>query len=282
MSYNPQNPNGQATSANSSPVVVASDQSALPITDNSGSLTVDQATGTNLHTVVDSGTLTTLTTLTGTTTLTPGTGASNLGKAEDAAHTTGDVGVFSLGVGNEAQSTLAADGDYVGLAVDTKGNTLVAGNVAHDGVDAGNPIKVGGIAKTALPTAAAADDRVNAMYDKFGRQVTLNNAMRDLLGSQTTTISNTTETTIITAAASIFNDLVTLFISNTSATAARVDIRDTTGGSVIFQLYLPAGDMRGLSLTTPWPQTSVNTNWTAQASASVTDLRISAMFVKNK
>ena len=35
MSYNPQNPNGQATSANSSPVVVASDQSAIPISASS-------------------------------------------------------------------------------------------------------------------------------------------------------------------------------------------------------------------------------------------------------
>lgn len=32
MSYNPNNPNGQATGANSAPVVVASDQSALPVT----------------------------------------------------------------------------------------------------------------------------------------------------------------------------------------------------------------------------------------------------------
>ena len=32
MSYNPQNPNGQATSANSSPVVIASDQSAVAVT----------------------------------------------------------------------------------------------------------------------------------------------------------------------------------------------------------------------------------------------------------
>jgi hypothetical protein len=30
MSYNPSNPNGQATMANSGPVVIASDQSALP------------------------------------------------------------------------------------------------------------------------------------------------------------------------------------------------------------------------------------------------------------
>ena len=41
MSYNPSNPNGQATSANSAPVVLASDQSAVPISDNGSSLTVD-------------------------------------------------------------------------------------------------------------------------------------------------------------------------------------------------------------------------------------------------
>lgn len=31
MAYNPQNPNGSATSANSSPVVIASDQAAVPV-----------------------------------------------------------------------------------------------------------------------------------------------------------------------------------------------------------------------------------------------------------
>lgn len=41
MAYNPNNPNGQATMANSSPVVLASDQSAVPISDNAGSITVD-------------------------------------------------------------------------------------------------------------------------------------------------------------------------------------------------------------------------------------------------
>jgi len=45
MSYNPSNPNGQATSANSSPVVIASDQSAVPV---SGTVSVTGvATATN-------------------------------------------------------------------------------------------------------------------------------------------------------------------------------------------------------------------------------------------
>lgn len=45
MSYNPNNPNGQATMANSAPVVVASDQSAVPV---SGTVTANA--GTNLNT----------------------------------------------------------------------------------------------------------------------------------------------------------------------------------------------------------------------------------------
>jgi hypothetical protein len=41
MAYQPNNPNGQATMANSEPVVIASDQSAVPISDNGSSITVD-------------------------------------------------------------------------------------------------------------------------------------------------------------------------------------------------------------------------------------------------
>ncbi len=43
------------------------------------------------------------------------------------------------------------------------------GNVAHDSVDSGNPVKVGGIAATALPTAVAAADRTNLLSDVYGR-----------------------------------------------------------------------------------------------------------------
>lgn len=91
------------------------------------SFTATQATGTNLHTVLDSGTLTTLTTLTGTTSLTPGVAATNLGKAEDAAHTTGDVGVFALTVRNDGAATTPsnANADYQQASTDAKGRTIV-------------------------------------------------------------------------------------------------------------------------------------------------------------
>lgn len=56
------------------------------------------------------------------TSVVPGTGATNLGKAEDAAHTTGDTGVMALGVRRDSGATIAgSDGDYVPLSMDESG-----------------------------------------------------------------------------------------------------------------------------------------------------------------
>lgn len=51
----------------------------------------------------------------------PGTAATNLGKAEDVAHTTGDTGVMALAVRSDAGSPLAGDGDYIPIMTDSGG-----------------------------------------------------------------------------------------------------------------------------------------------------------------
>lgn len=57
----------------------------------------------------------------------PGTGATNLGKAEDAAHTTGDVGVMMLGVRNETLDELTATHlDYTPIATTREGLVLIS------------------------------------------------------------------------------------------------------------------------------------------------------------
>ena len=126
---------------------------------------------------------------------------------------------------------------------------------------------------------------VRAMSDVFGRQVTLPHGPRELVGTQGTTISaSVTETTIVTAAPDVFNDLALLIVSNTSAaTSTRIDIRDTTAGTVLFSLQsIGGGPPTGFALPVPIPQTSKNTNWTAQCATSTTDIRIYAAFVKNR
>lgn len=56
------------------------------------------------------------------TALVPGTGATNLGKAEDAGHTTGDTGVMLLAVRKDtATQTTNADADYAQISVDAYG-----------------------------------------------------------------------------------------------------------------------------------------------------------------
>jgi hypothetical protein len=65
-------------------------------------------------------------------------------------------------------------GLLVSLAGSESGVTEeVVGNVAHDAVDSGNPVKIGGKAAdpTSMPSAVAAADRVNAVYDLSGRAV---------------------------------------------------------------------------------------------------------------
>lgn len=71
--------------------------------------------------------------------------------------------------GNKSDATLR-----VVLATDQPAltNALLVtpgGNVAHDAVDSGNPLKVGGFAATSLPTAVAAADRTNLLTDVYGR-----------------------------------------------------------------------------------------------------------------
>jgi hypothetical protein len=66
------------------------------------------------------------------TSLIPGTAATNLGKAEDVAHSSGDVGVMSLAVRKATPADLSgADGDYEPLQLDNGrlwASTLVTGD----------------------------------------------------------------------------------------------------------------------------------------------------------
>lgn len=68
----------------------------------------------------------------------PGVGATNLGKAEDAAHTDGDVGVLTLAVRNDAAGSLVDTTlDYAPLQVNASGELVVttAAGTAPTAVD---------------------------------------------------------------------------------------------------------------------------------------------------
>lgn len=63
------------------------------------------------------------------TSITPGTGATSIAKAEDAAHSSGDVGVMALVVRNDVRGTLAGtDLDYAPFQVNASGDLRVDGS----------------------------------------------------------------------------------------------------------------------------------------------------------
>lgn len=107
------------------------------------------------------------------TSITPGTGATNLGKAEDAAHTSGDVGVMDLGVVNAGAATTfsSTNGDYVPTGKDGQGRiymvqkspTATLSNVASSATSvtilASNTARLG---------ASVYNDSTQNLYLKFG------------------------------------------------------------------------------------------------------------------
>lgn len=162
-------------------------------------------------------------------------------------------------------------------------SSVVAGDVAHAASNSGNPVGIGGEARTTNPTAVTDGQRVKGIFDKLGKQIVVG-AIRDLKSDQQTALSNTTsETTIITAVASTFLDLYGLILANTGASATKVTIRDDTAGTVRAIIYVPAGETRGfmLPVDSAIKQAAVNKPWTAQCSVATTAMEVTAMFVKN-
>lgn len=95
----------EATNGNHRQVIVIGDPSV-----NAGVAPVDATNGLTVTSAV----------------LIPGTAATNLGKAEDGAHTSGDTGVFVLAVRTDtAAASSGTTGDYEALHTDSLGNLRV-------------------------------------------------------------------------------------------------------------------------------------------------------------
>jgi hypothetical protein len=90
----------------------------------------------------------------------------NLGTNNDITGTvTANAGTGTFVVG-DGGSSLTVDG-----TVTVTDGLNIEGDVAHDTVDSGNPVKIGFQAETSFPTAVATGDRSNGISDVFGRQL---------------------------------------------------------------------------------------------------------------
>lgn len=323
------------------------------------------------------------------TSVTPGTTAAALGKAEDAAHASGDVGVFVLGVRRDSAASGAdTDGDYAALGLDssgrlhtTVGNTVtvtgtvtaaqataanlnmteasaadiktavqiiddwdesdrakinlivgqagvaagagavsatvqrvtlasddpgvtalqimddwdnaasdgasVSGDVAHDAADAGEPVKQGFKATTALSalTLVANNDRTDGFAGIDGVQIVRPHCNLEDIVQERTTNTDGASTAFASGLAApgsgvrLYIKKVT--IANSSSAFCTVDLRDGAAGSVLWTIPVPANG-GAIEAFDPPLRLTANTALAFDASTATTTLSISANGFKSK
>lgn len=170
----------------------------------------------------------------------------------------------------------------------------VVGDVPSGGTDSGFPVKVGGVARQTNPTAVSNLQRVHAMYDDVGRQITAPFQVRDLVGTAVATLANNAadnETTLLDGVAGELHDLVYVSVANASTGAVRVVFRDGTSGADLFNVSTPANDTRELNFAVPWKQADPNMAWRVDfdTNANITNandvtnttVRVMALYVIN-
>lgn len=90
----------------------------------------------------------------------PGTSAANLGKAEDAQHSSGDTGVMALGVHNQTDAAFnSVDLDYTPVGVTGHGHVLTA-PYAHPATSLNGTASATGTSDTSVIAAQGAGVRI--------------------------------------------------------------------------------------------------------------------------
>ena len=172
------------------------------------------------------------------------------------------------------------------LATVTTVSTLTGGGVAHDAVDSGNPVKIGGRAVSSLASATlvAAADRSDLVTDLDGALIVrLNRPMGDAISERVTDTGGTsTAFSNFGAVASTRNVISAIAVYNSSATSGFVDFRDGTGGAVLWTMPVPAGGGSVLSHSNALFRTSANTALAYDVSGALSTVYISVSGFQSK
>lgn len=167
-----------------------------------------------------------------------------LGATSDAAvdtDTTGTVsgklrGLVKLVV-NLLSRWPAALGAGGGLKVDGSGTALpVGGDVAHDAADSGNPVKAGGKAVAAFPTAVTANDRANFLTDLFGRVLTGRRPVLTQKSFHAQYAAQQTGATVWTPASGKRIIVESVVVSGYGSTAGHVNLWFASGGDTTYSI----------------------------------------------
>jgi hypothetical protein len=257
---------GAANVSNTDPVPISDAGGNISIDDGGNSITVDGTVTANAGTgpfpVSDNGG--SLTVDNGGTFAVQIAANSSVNVAQVAGTTTDtNSGVKSAGTQRVVLATdqpaltnaLKVDGSAVTQPVSgTVTASNATGSVAHDGVDSGNPVKVGSRARTSDVTAVAADDRTDAISDILGKQVTLPYALPAAAANGTANSTGTADTSVIAApGAGVRLYITQLVVTNAHATVGtKVQIKSATTTTGYPRVYAAAAG-GGAALTFPTP-----------------------------
>jgi hypothetical protein len=102
-------------------------------------------------------------------------GSGGTSSTDNSAFTAGTTADTPMAGFYQSTPSAVTDGRSAAIGIDDQRRVKVTVDastldVAHDAVDSGNPVKIGGKALTAMPAAVAANDRTNANFDLYGRQ----------------------------------------------------------------------------------------------------------------
>jgi hypothetical protein len=168
--------------------------------------------------------------------------------------------------------------------VNANGGLEVTGGVAHDAVDAGNPLKLGAVAEASIVgTANVADgDRTNVYADLDGVLITKSYCTYGDIIVQRVTDTGGTSTAFssFTAVASQRNYITTITVYNSSTTNGFVDIRDGAAGTVIYTIPLPALGGATINFPVPLRQPTANAALAYDVSAAISTIYISVVGFK--
>ncbi len=181
----------------------------------------------------------------------PGVGATNLGKAESAVHSTGDTGIAVWGVRNDAEVALAADTQYIPFMMSSVGRLLVetqggAGGTSETDSDpftvaSTNYVPVGGIFDDVTPGDLIEGDggavRMSAVREMY------TNIRDGAGGERSANVTAGNELNVIaTAQPGVDIGDVTILDAPTGASAIEVQGTVAEGVAVANNPFLIAGD----------------------------------------
>lgn len=131
--------------------------------------------------------------------------------------------VTDAGVGATTDAEATGNGSLIGLL---KRLRKLQEGIAHDALDSGGSIKLGGRVRTVLAAAVSQDDRADMMVDKFGRQLVTAIPLDQRL-SATLNLTNTTAGQLLAALTNEAYVVTSIVVTNASASAStKVEILD--------------------------------------------------------